>query len=52
MAESGKPVVGEKIHAKDVTDELDKKAIIRNAIILVSVLVVIAVIITILFNIW
>lgn len=35
-----------------INDELDKKAIIRNAIILVSVLVVIAVIITILFNIW
>ena len=35
-----------------LSNQLDKKAIIRNAIILVSVLVVIAVIITILFNIW
>ena len=30
MAESGKPVAGEKIHAKDVTDELAKKADILN----------------------
>ena len=35
-----------------VSDDLDKKAVIRNAIILGSILVVIAVIITILFNIW